>query len=63
MNAEPQMPETRPGTPDLTVVIPVYNEREVLPSCLQRLKTVLAPLGLKTELLFVDDGSRDGSYY
>jgi len=47
-------------TPDLSVVIPVYNERDVLPLCLDRLQRVLAPLGLVTELLFVDDGSRDG---
>ena len=56
------MTETHPtDTPDLSVIIPVYNERDVLPQCLQRVQRILAPLGLVAELLFVDDGSRDGS--
>ena len=56
------MPEIhRTDTPELSVVIPVYNEREVLPQCLECLQRVLASLDLTTELLFVDDGSRDGS--
>lgn len=45
----------------LSVVIPVYNERAVLPLCHARLRDVLAPLGLHYELVFVDDGSSDGS--
>lgn len=44
----------------LSVVIPFYNEREVLPECLKRVGTVLAGLDGKSEILFVDDGSRDG---
>lgn len=50
-----------PQTPVLSCVIPVYNEREVLPLCLQRLARVSDSLGINCELLFVDDGSRDGS--
>ncbi|CBL46150.1 Glycosyl transferase, family 2 [gamma proteobacterium HdN1] len=41
--------------------MPVYNEREVLPLFLQRLKATLKTLDQKAEILFVDDGSRDGS--
>jgi glycosyltransferase involved in cell wall biosynthesis len=56
------MPEIhRTDTPELSVVIPVFNERDALPLCLERLQRVLASLDLTTELLFVDDGSRDGS--
>lgn len=47
--------------PTLSVVIPVYNERDVLPLCYSRLRDVLAPLDLHYELVFVDDGSSDGS--
>ena len=47
-------------TPDLSIVIPVYNERGVLPQCLQRLEQALASLTLSVELVFVDDGSNDG---
>ena len=48
-------------TLDLSIVIPVYNEEEVLPQCLQRLEQVLTPLALSIELIFVDDGSSDHS--
>ena len=47
-------------TPDLSIVIPVFNERSVLPECLQRLEQALAPLTLPIELVFIDDGSNDG---
>ena len=45
----------------LSVVLPVYNERDVLSALTDRLVTTLQPLGLPFELVFVDDGSRDGS--
>jgi polyisoprenyl-phosphate glycosyltransferase len=46
---------------EVSVVIPVYNEEHTLPLLLQRLYAVLGGLGQPWELLFVDDGSRDGS--
>ena len=46
---------------DLSVVVPLYNERAVLPLLVERLTHVLAPLGVSYELVLVDDGSRDGS--
>jgi len=47
--------------PTLSVVIPFYNEREALPECLARLRRVLSALDESAELVFVDDGSDDGS--
>lgn len=47
--------------PTISVVIPIYNEIEVLPACLQRLTTVMKNIGEPYELVFVDDGSRDDS--
>jgi glycosyltransferase involved in cell wall biosynthesis len=47
--------------PSLSVVIPFLNEREVLPLCLTRVRRVLDGLGLPYQIVFVDDGSRDGS--
>ena len=47
--------------PTLSVVVPIYNEREVLPLCLQQLQAVIKQLEITAEFLFVDDGSRDGS--
>jgi glycosyltransferase involved in cell wall biosynthesis len=43
----------------LSVVIPVFNEVEMLHSLLARLREALA--GLNWEVIFVDDGSTDGS--
>jgi dolichol-phosphate mannosyltransferase len=45
----------------LSVVVPVYNEREVLPAFYERLAATLASLPCASEIIFVDDGSRDGS--
>jgi undecaprenyl-phosphate 4-deoxy-4-formamido-L-arabinose transferase len=43
-----------------SVVVPVYNEEGSLPELLQRLTAVMDASG-PYELVFVDDGSRDGS--
>ncbi|MEP7188176.1 MAG: glycosyltransferase, partial [Roseiflexaceae bacterium] len=50
-----------PPQPELSVVIPVFNEEDNLPSLHQRLTTVLRQTGLRYEIIFVDDGSRDES--
>jgi dolichol-phosphate mannosyltransferase len=50
-----------PPPPELSVVMPVYNEEDNLPALYQRLTSALAPLGMDYELIFVDDGSRDSS--
>ena len=47
--------------PELSVIIPVYNEKESLPILYDRLLAVLDELGMRWEIVFVDDGSRDGS--
>lgn len=46
---------------DLSVVLPVYNEVENLEPLHAELTEVLAALGRSYEILYVDDGSRDGS--
>jgi undecaprenyl-phosphate 4-deoxy-4-formamido-L-arabinose transferase len=45
----------------VSVVIPVYNEEEVLPSLFARLYPALDALGISYEVVFVNDGSRDRS--
>ncbi len=50
-----------PARPTLSVVIPVYNEEETIPELDRRLRAFLGELGETWEVVFVDDGSRDGS--
>lgn len=45
---------------DLSVVVPIYNEVETLPSLIDAIATALNPTQLKYELILVDDGSTDG---
>jgi polyisoprenyl-phosphate glycosyltransferase len=47
--------------PELSVVVPVFNEAEVLPELLRRLKTAVAGCAADHEILYVDDGSEDES--
>ncbi|HUA89012.1 MAG TPA: glycosyltransferase [Steroidobacteraceae bacterium] len=47
--------------PDVSVVIPVYNEEEGLQQLFDRLYPALDALGRSYEVLFVDDGSSDRS--
>lgn len=47
--------------PLLSVVVPVFNEAEGLPELQARLSKALLGLGGPTEIVYVDDGSSDGS--
>ncbi len=47
--------------PTVSVVIPVFNEEQILPILYQRLSEVLGAYGEAYEIVFVNDGSRDGS--
>lgn len=47
---------------DLTVVIPVYNEAPSLPRLLEELNAAVSALGLRHEVMLVDDGSTDDSW-
>ncbi|MEE2710034.1 MAG: glycosyltransferase family 2 protein [Gemmatimonadota bacterium] len=56
------MSESEFVDPDLTVLISLYNEVESLPELYTQLVAAIEPTGLSFELLFIDDGSRDGSF-
>jgi undecaprenyl-phosphate 4-deoxy-4-formamido-L-arabinose transferase len=47
--------------PELSVVIPVYNEEAVLPALFARLYPALDALAIPYEVVFVNDGSHDRS--
>jgi len=49
------------SSPTLSVVIPVYNEEAGLPALFARLYPALDALGVRYEVIFVNDGSRDRS--
>src|SRR4029450_13926659 len=44
-----------------SVVIPIYNEGEVLPTLYQRLTKVMKEVGEPYEIIFVNDGSTDAT--
>jgi len=46
---------------ELSIVIPLFNERGNLGPLHEELKHVLAGMGVSHEILFIDDGSSDGS--
>ena len=61
---KPKMKPVQPGpgvTPELSVVIPVYNEQESLNILFKRLYPALDMLLRTYEVIFVDDGSADKS--
>lgn len=53
------VPTTAP--PDISVVVPVYNNARTLTELLDRLVRVVDGFGVAVEMLFVDDGSTDDS--
>jgi glycosyltransferase involved in cell wall biosynthesis len=55
----PDQIEARPA--ELSVVVPILNEREGLPELLSEIERACDSLGLTWEVIFVDDGSTDGS--
>jgi dolichol-phosphate mannosyltransferase len=60
------MPELRQvglgsSVPEISLVIPVYNEEPNLAPLAAEIRETMQPLGRPYEVLFVDDGSTDGS--
>ena len=49
------------SNPQVSIVIPVYNEQDGLDQLFAELYPVLDAMGRSYEVLFVDDGSRDRS--
>ncbi|HEY1992533.1 MAG TPA: glycosyltransferase [Gammaproteobacteria bacterium] len=55
------VPKKKSAVPELSVVIPVYNEQESLPTLFKRLYPALDALQRDYEIIFIDDGSADRS--
>ena len=50
------------GIDMLTVIIPAYNEEQMLPKAAATIHQILSKDAIEHELIFVDDGSRDGTW-
>jgi dolichyl-phosphate beta-glucosyltransferase len=50
-----------PAAPELTIIIPSYNEEARLPATLDRIAAYIASARRETEVLVVDDGSTDAT--
>jgi glycosyltransferase involved in cell wall biosynthesis len=53
------MTEAGPASPDVSIVIPVYNEEGILRGSVLELREKLRPFGFSYELLLCENGSRD----
>jgi glycosyltransferase involved in cell wall biosynthesis len=49
------------ATPDVSVVVPIYNEIESLPHLISEIRKAFENTHLSYEILCIDDGSKDGS--
>ncbi|HVK14089.1 MAG TPA: glycosyltransferase family 2 protein [Gemmataceae bacterium] len=56
------MPDPSPDRPAVSLVVPVFNERESLAPLHAEIAATAATHALSLEVIFVDDGSRDGSW-
>jgi glycosyltransferase involved in cell wall biosynthesis len=54
-----ESPAPHDESPEISVVVPLYNEQENVPELHRRLGLALASLKVPYEIIFVDDGSRD----
>ena len=50
------------SSPGISIVVPVFNERGVLPELYRRVSAVMSQLGASYELILVNEGSRYGSW-
>ena len=57
----PPRPSSPVSAPDLSLVVPLYNEVENLEDLAREIRAALEPTARSWESIFVDDGSTDGS--
>lgn len=47
---------------EISVVVPIYNEEQIIPELYQRLQKTVSAITLNYEFIFVNDGSKDQSF-
>ena len=55
-------PKSNLAAPQISIVVPVYNEEENIAPLHRKIDAALQTLNLSYEILYVDDGSSDGSF-
>ena len=60
VRAAPENPPQDAATPQLSVIVPTFNERDNVTTLYRRLETALT--GVAWEVIFVDDNSPDGTW-
>jgi len=50
------------NSPDVSIVIPAYNEEATIANCLENLDQTLTRLLLLSEIVVIDDGSKDKTF-
>lgn len=48
--------------PELSIIVPLYNEEECVDPLYDAVLQAIEPIGIPFEILFVDDGSKDGTF-
>lgn len=61
LTAPAAVPAVAGAAASISIVVPVFDEEAVLPTFHRRLAAVLDGLGAHAEIVYVNDGSRDGS--
>ncbi len=56
-----EAPKIMTDSPEISAVLPCFNEEDNIEPLIQQLTVALAPLGRSYELVFVDDASTDGT--
>ncbi len=59
---QPQQQRNQQQWPDVSVVIPLYNEEESIKELNQQLRSTLGRMNVRYEILYIDDGSTDRSF-
>ncbi|MBI4853938.1 MAG: glycosyltransferase family 2 protein [Acidobacteria bacterium] len=54
--------DTQTSRPNISIIIPVYNEEENLENLQARISEILEEIKIDYEIIYVDDGSRDNSF-
>ena len=58
---QPTATHAQTDRPYLSLVIPAYNEEEVIPTLLSRVESSLGAIGKPFEVILIDDGSTDAT--